>query len=86
MKTIYTLYNTHTDTSAYVYSTLTGARIAQRNRNRLLGFKQRVERKIFDDNERERYYDTTHTLVEWTYRIVYTVVNDSEYARLFSSV
>jgi len=84
MKTIYTLYNTHTDTSAYVYSTLTGARIAQRNRNRLLGFKTRVERKIYADNERELYYDTTHTLVEGTYRIVYTLVNDTEYSKLFS--
>ncbi len=49
-KTVY--YLTHRDTGLRerYYRTLAGARIAQRTRNRLLGFRDRVERVSIGDN------------------------------------
>lgn len=50
-KTVYYLEHNLTGRRLKWYSTLTGARIAQRLRNRRLGFGDELEREIKDDRE-----------------------------------
>ena len=50
LKTVYFLVDHTSGRRIRYYKTLTGARIAQRSRNRLLGFDQRVERIELGDN------------------------------------
>jgi len=68
-----------------VYKTLTGARIAQAQRNRSLGFKNRVERIITDtdNSELELYKLASGEIVTGTYCIVEITVEDEEFERLF---
>jgi hypothetical protein len=68
-KTVY--YLEHIDSSKRIkyYTTRTGARIACANRNRLLGFRQRIER-VEDGAYEYEMYTVEHTLVRGTYCIV----------------
>ena len=50
LKTVYFLVDHTTGRRIRYYKTLTGARIAQRSRNRSLGFEDRVERIELSDN------------------------------------
>ena len=86
MRTLYTLVHKDTNERMFrVYKTLPGARIAQANRNRLLGFKNRVERvEQYDNSEIEMYTLPSGELVEGTYSIVEILVEDDEFERLFS--
>jgi ribosomal protein L20 len=49
-KTVYFLAHRDTGQRLRYYRTLAGARIAQRARNHRLGFRDRVERVLSDDN------------------------------------
>ena len=49
-KTVYYLVDQHNGQRVQWYETLAGARIAQRSRNRRLGFLERVERVELSDN------------------------------------
>ena len=50
-QTIYYLVDSNSGHRIQWYRTLTGARIAQRLRNRRLGFDQRIERLEWADNQ-----------------------------------
>ena len=70
-KTVYYLVHKDTNERLRYYSSLAGARIAQRRRNARLGFSQRVERIALEDNwEVERCVLDDGTLVDATYCIV----------------
>jgi hypothetical protein len=86
MRTLYTLVHKDTQERMFrVYKTLSGARIAQANRNRLLGFKNRVERvEQYDNSEICMYTLPGGELVEGTYSIVEILVEDDEFERLYS--
>lgn len=68
-KTVY--YLEHVDSSKRIkyYTTRTGARIACACRNRLLGFKDRIER-VEEDMYEYEMYTVENTLVRGTYCIV----------------
>jgi len=88
MHTIYTLQHVHTGERVFrTYRTRAGARIAQANRNRLLGFKNRVERVVDEthNSEEERYLLASGEIVSGTYIVVELLVDDEEFERLFSS-
>jgi hypothetical protein len=75
-KTVY--YLTHRDSGLRLryYTTLAGARIAQRQRNRRLGFLERVERVEVSDNcEAERCELADGTVVDATWCIVEDTVD-----------
>jgi hypothetical protein len=55
-QTIYYLVDSHNGHRIQWYKTLTGARIAQRLRNRRLGFDQRIERLEWADNQSVEQY------------------------------
>ena len=77
LRTVY--YVEHCDSSKRIkyYSTRTGARIACANRNRLLGFKQRVER--VEDNAYEyEMYSVEGSLVRGTYCIVEDTIEQND--------
>jgi hypothetical protein len=71
LKTVY--YLTHKDTGLRLrwYTTLAGARIAQRSRNRSLGFVTRIERvEVADNWEVERCVNSTGDIVDATWCVV----------------
>jgi hypothetical protein len=55
-QTIYYLVDSNSGHRIQWYRTLTGARIAQRLRNRRLGFDQRIERLEWADNQSVEQY------------------------------
>ncbi len=59
------------------YKTQTGARIAARNRNRLLGFTQRISKEYIDVTEYELYSVDEH-IVKGTYCIVEDYIETEE--------
>lgn len=69
MHTIYYLTHLDTDRDLGWYATLSGARIAQRSRNRRLGFTQRLERISIDDREYERCRLSDGTVIDATWVI-----------------
>ena len=78
-KTVY--YLVHKDTSERLryYTTLGGARIAQRARNARLGFHTRIERIEVSANwEVERCLDSDGTLVDATYCIVEDTIDSPD--------
>lgn len=79
LKTVY--YLTHRDTGLRLryYSSLAGARIAQRARNSHLGFVHRVERvEIYENWEVERCRLTDGTVVDATWCIVEGTVEQED--------
>jgi len=78
-KTVY--YLTHRDTGQRLryYASRAGARIAQRQRNRQLGFLDRIERvEIFDNWEAEQCRLADGSLIEATYCIVEDTVDQED--------
>lgn len=78
-RTVYFL--THKDTGLRLgyYATLAGARIAQRQRNRQLGFIQRIERvEQFSNWEVELCLNTHGELLEATWVIVEDTIDSNE--------
>lgn len=69
MRSIYYLIHTETERRLRYYSTLTGARIAQRQRNARLGFHTRIERVWIDNSEYERCLNSDGVIVDATWRI-----------------
>lgn len=69
LKTVY--YIEHIDSCKRIkyYRTRTGARIACANRNRLLGFKHRIER-VEDNMYEYEMYSVEGVLVQGTYCVV----------------
>lgn len=68
-KTVYYLEHIDSNKRIKYYATRTGARIACANRNRLLGFRERVER-VEDEHYEYEMYSVDNTLVQGTYCIV----------------
>lgn len=69
--TVYYLIHKDTGLGLKWYSSLSGARIAQRKHNHRLGFVERVERVMIEDNwEVELCRDRNNHIVEATYCIV----------------
>ena len=78
-KTVY--YLTHRDTALRrgYYKSLAGARIAQRARNRLLGFQHRLERvETFENWEVERCRIASGEIVDATWVIVEGTVEQED--------
>lgn len=69
MRTVYYLVHLDTDRRLRYYSTIAGARIAQRQRNARLGFHTRIERVQLDDREYERCLDSNGQLADATWVI-----------------
>ena len=80
MHTVYYLAHTDTDRRLQWYSTRSGARIAQRQRNKNLGFTVRLERVIIGDREWERCLDSQGTVVDATWYIEEGVVDTLDLA------
>lgn len=83
LETVYFL--THKDTMRRLryYRSLAGARIAQRIRNRSLGFDQRVERVEIGDNwEVERCELSNGEIVDATYCIQQDVIDHHDLTEL----
>lgn len=75
-KTVYYLVHKDTGRRLKYYTTLMGARIAQRSRNARLGFHTRVERvELFDNWEAEQCIDNRNNVVTATYCIVEDTVD-----------
>ena len=69
-KTVYYLKHRDTGERLRYYKSLAGARIAQRARNRLLGFDQRIERvAAFENWEVERCVLADGTVIDATWVI-----------------
>jgi hypothetical protein len=78
-KTVYFLAHKDTGLRTHYYRTLAGARIAQRARNRLLGFQDRVERVQVGDNwEVERCELADGSIVDATWCIQEDTVDTLE--------
>jgi len=78
-KTLYYLVDRHTGQRLKYYTTLTGARIAQRSRNYRLGFLTRIERTSIEDNtEAEQCIDHAGRIVTATYCIVEDTVDSPD--------
>ena len=69
MRTVYYLVHQDSQRRFKYYSTIAGARIAQRSRNRRLGFHTRLERINIGDREYERCLDSESRLVDATWII-----------------
>ena len=69
MHTVYYLRHVDTDRRLKWYPTLTGARIAQRQRNTRLGFHTRLERVVIDRLEYERCLNADQQVVDATWVI-----------------
>ena len=80
MHTVYYLAHSDTDRRLRWYSTLAGARIAQRQRNRRLGFALRLERVSIGDREWERCLDSSGAVVDATWYIEEGVVDTVDLA------
>jgi len=77
--TVYYLAHRDTGERFRYYSSLAGARIAQRSRNARLGFAKRVERVQLRDNwEVELCELTDGTIVEATYCIVEDMIDQED--------
>jgi hypothetical protein len=77
LRTVY--YVEHVDSNKRIkyYATRTGARIACANRNRLLGFKQRIER-VEEDNYEYEMYSVESVVVRGTYCIVEDTIEQAD--------
>jgi hypothetical protein len=69
VRTVYYLTHRDSDRRLRYYSTLAGARIAQRSRNSRLGFHTRIERVQLDRREYERCWDSDQQIVDATWVI-----------------
>lgn len=69
MRTVYYLLHSDSGRRLKYYSTLAGARIAQRARNHRLGFSTRIERVSLDNREYERCLNSAGSLVDATWII-----------------
>lgn len=79
LTTVYYLVHKDTGERLRYYKTRAGARVAQRARNRLLGFDQRIERVSQWDNwEVELCVLADGTVLEATYCIVEDTVDTRE--------
>ncbi len=79
-KTVYFLVHKDTKERLKYYGTLAGARIAQRQRNQRLGFRNRVERvEQFSNWEVELYTMDDGSVQEGTYCIVEDTVDQAEF-------
>lgn len=78
MRTVY--YLTHRDSLRRLryYSTLSGARIAQRQRNARLGFHTRIERIQLGHREYERCLDSDQQVVDATWVIEEAVLDSPD--------
>ena len=87
MKTIYSLVHKDTQERCFrTYTSIGGARIAQRLRNRKLGFLTRIERLEDEDCvEIERCINSEGDIEDATYTIHTVLVEDDEFERLYSS-
>lgn len=70
MRSVYYLVHLENGRRLRWYHTLAGARIAQRSRNRRLGFTHRVERVWLDNCEYERCSNSHGEIVDATWSIV----------------
>ena len=77
-KTVYYLVHKDTELRLRYYHTLAGARIAQRQRNLRLGFRDRVERVDINNWEVERCELPDGTIVDATYCIVEDTVEQED--------
>jgi hypothetical protein len=78
-KTVYYLAHKETGERFRYYKTLAGARIAQRQRNRLLGFVERIERvEQFENWEAELCRNCHGELLEGTWVIVEDTVDSTD--------
>jgi hypothetical protein len=77
LKTVY--YLEHIDSAKRIkyYTTRTGARIACANRNRLLGFRQRIER-VEDGMYEYEMYTVENAIVRGTYCVVEDVIEQAD--------
>lgn len=78
MRTVYYLTHRDTDRRLRYYSTLAGARIAQRSRNHRLGFHTRIERVWLADREYERCLDSDNQCVDATWVIEEAVIDSPD--------
>jgi hypothetical protein len=69
MRTVYYLTHGENQRRLRYYTTLSGARIAQRQRNRRLGFHTRLERVEVGNLEYERCLLSDHQIVDATWVI-----------------
>lgn len=69
MRTVYYLLHSDSGRRLKYYSTLAGARIAQRSRNHRLGFHARIERVSLENREYERCLNSAGLLVDATWVI-----------------
>ena len=77
-KTVYYLVHKDTQERLRYYSSLAGARIAQRSRNARLGFIQRIERIEIADNWQVEQCLVDGKIVEATYCIVEDTIDYSD--------
>ena len=77
-KTVYYLAHKDTQERLRYYSSLAGARIAQRSRNARLGFVERVERIELEDNWEVEQCLVDGTIVTATYCIVEGTIDYSD--------
>ena len=78
-KTVYYLVHKDTNERLRYYSSLAGARIAQRSRNARLGFAQRIERIEISDNwQVERCELDDGSIVDATYCIVEDTIEQND--------
>jgi hypothetical protein len=78
-KCLYFLVHQHTGERCFrPYKTLTGARIAQRSRNRSLGFVERIERTSIGDNWEAEQCRVEGRIETATYFIVEYTVDSNE--------
>ena len=76
MRTVYYLTHSESQRRLRYYSTVTGARIAQRSRNARLGFHHRLERVIIDCFEYERCLNCDDQVVDATWVIEEGVIDE----------
>lgn len=69
MRTVYYLTHIETHRRLQYYKTRSGARIAQRQRNRRLGFHTRIERVEINNIEYERCLDSDDQVIDATWTI-----------------
>ncbi len=80
MKTVYYLVHRDSKERVKYYTTLGGARIAQRLRNSHLGFDERISRTSTHDNwEVELCLDKNNIVQEATYCIVEDVIEQEDF-------
>lgn len=75
MQLVYYLTHGETQRRLRYYHTVSGARIAQRSRNRRLGFHHRLERVVIGNLEYERCVTADHRVVDATWVIEEDVID-----------